>query len=89
MDPSFFKPCNDRLSKCKRKQATIETSIESDGTVVVTKLYSDSSSDSGYDESSNQGTLPDNNTYNNNNVIKKEQVSIEELNRQIPKITTN
>lgn len=84
MDPSFLKPCNGRLSKCKRKQGT----NESDGTV-VTKLYSDSSSDSGYDESSNQGTLPDNNTYNDNNIIKKEQVSIEELNRQIPKITTN
>lgn len=66
---NYLKPCGNRLAFCQlvanRRQAElIETTTN--------KLYSDSSSDSGYDESSNQGTILE-------TVFRKDQVSIENL----------
>lgn len=75
VDPRFLKACSARLEKCKLP--TNEIKIEPEG--AVTKLFSDSSSDSGYDESSNQGTII------GDSAFKKEQVSIEELNSQVIK----
>ncbi|CAH0546544.1 unnamed protein product [Brassicogethes aeneus] len=80
LDSRLFKPCNSRLEKCKRqmpepaalvvgKQQAQAAAAETDGiATTTTKVYSDSSSDSGYDESSNHA----------------EKVSIEEINSQIP-----
>lgn len=55
LDPSFLKPCNAQLKLCKLR---LETSKGENGAdTSATKVYSDSSSDSGYDESSNQGGM--------------------------------
>lgn len=80
LDYRFLKPCTARLDMCKlsaNKPKPEKEVNESTGT----KLFSDSSSDSGYDESSNQGTIIADSAF------KKEQVSIEEINSQI--ITNN
>lgn len=77
VDPRYIKPCKYRLAHCKlRANGSKSDSEVSDN--ATTKTYSDSSSDSGYDESSNQGVALD-------NAFKKDQVGIEEINSQIPK----
>lgn len=78
VDRRFLKACSARLDKCKlpSTEVKVEAEIAENNT---TKLFSDSSSDSGYDESSNQGTTVADSAF------KKEQVSIEEINRQILK----
>jgi hypothetical protein len=78
VDNRFLKPCSARLHKCKLPSSEVKAEAEI-GETNVTKLFSDSSSDSGYDESSNQGTII------GDSAFKKEQVSIEEINRQIMK----
>ncbi|CAH1372406.1 unnamed protein product [Tenebrio molitor] len=78
VDNRFLKPCSARLHKCKLPSSEVKADAEI-GETNVTKLFSDSSSDSGYDESSNQGTII------GDSAFKKEQVSIEEINRQIMK----
>ncbi|XP_044268946.1 SIN3-HDAC complex-associated factor [Tribolium madens] len=72
VDNRFLKACSARM-RCKLATHEVKTEPE----VGVTKMFSDSSSDSGYDESSNQGTI------SGDSAFKKEQVSIEELNSQI------
>lgn len=75
IDPRYIKPCRYRLAHCKLRINGSKSDPEvSDN--ATTKTYSDSSSDSGYDESSNQAL---------DNAFKKDQVGIEEINSQIPK----
>lgn len=103
VDPRLMKPCSARaatthsspielstnklVEKITNAETTTTTTTATTtvGVGIPTKVYSDSSSDSGYDESSNQG---------GSGVIidgpfKKDQVSIEEINSQIPKINNN
>lgn len=82
IDGRFLKPCNARLARCKLRQQTtteLKGDIEVNETSIISKGYSDSSSDSGYDESSNQGVIfngynssSSSNTNNNNNISKKD-----------------
>lgn len=80
IDERFLKPCNARLARCKLRETTTTTTangtdLKADiemGETSITKGYSDSSSDSGYDESSNQGVIfngysTTTTTHNNNN----------------------
>lgn len=79
IDPRFIRPCKSRLATCKLQAGTKKS--ENDGCeAATTKLYSDSSSDSGYDDCSNQGAPLTDNSF------KKDQVSIDMLHRQIPKV---
>ncbi|XP_025836912.1 SIN3-HDAC complex-associated factor isoform X2 [Agrilus planipennis] len=56
VDPRFLKPCSARLAKCQKRRASLEkTELEINDAATKGKSYSDTSSDSGYDESSNQG----------------------------------
>lgn len=66
VDPRYLKPCRNRLAFCKLGLNKPETEMSDTSS---NKLYSDSSSDSGYDESSNQGVTLE-------NAFKKDQVSI-------------
>lgn len=80
MDPRFLKPCNARLEKCKL-QANESKAQSETAEAVVSKTYSDSSSDSGYDESSNQGNGVE-------NAFKKEvqPVSLTETNNEVSNV---
>lgn len=71
VDPRYLKPCMNRLATCKLRMNKPETELSENSS---TKMYSDSSSDSGYDESSNQGITLE-------NAFKKDQVSIEITNQ--------
>lgn len=75
VDPRYLKPCRNRLAFCKLGMNKRESELSDTSS---TKLYSDSSSDSGYDESSNQGLISE-------NAFKKDQVSIE-INSQNSKV---
>lgn len=58
LDPRFLKPCDARLQMCKvRSSGPAKPQTEA---TTVAKGYSDNSSDSGYDESSNQGLIVEN-----------------------------
>lgn len=61
IDPRFLKPCQARLAKCKQLSPGASPVHEKTSSVDQSnsKTYSDSSSDSGYDESSNQGAEKD------------------------------
>lgn len=79
LDPRFLKPCDARVQMCKLRSDSIDKKQSETTEPVVTKSYNDNSSDSGYDESSNQGLTAEN-TY------KKEvqPVSISQINTEIP-----
>lgn len=79
LDPRLLKPCTARLQICKLQ--TAESKVSADGNeTTISKGFSDSSSDSGYDESSNQGVNVD-------NAFKKEvQVSISQLETEVPTV---
>lgn len=81
LDYRFLKPCTARLGMCKLPSNEAKPTEKELNESTGTKQFSDSSSDSGYDESSNQGTIIADSAF------KKEQVSIEEINSQI--ITNN
>lgn len=77
LDPRFLKPCTARLQVCKLQSP--ESKVSTDGNeTTISKAFSDSSSDSGYDESSNQGL-------GGENAFKKEvqQVSISQLGTEV------
>lgn len=79
LDSRFLKPCDARLQMCKLRSSNNAAKAQTDGTEpVVTKGYNDNSSDSGYDESSNQGSAE----------FKKEvqPVSISQINTEIPMV---
>ncbi|KAG5888103.1 hypothetical protein JTB14_021900 [Gonioctena quinquepunctata] len=76
IDPRFIKPCRSRLASCKLESDAKKPLTEiNDNT--ASKVYSDSSSDSGYDESSNPGLASE-------LAFKKDQVGLEEINSRIP-----
>lgn len=77
LDPRFLKPCTARLQICKLQSTESKVSAEGNETT-ISKVFSDSSSDSGYDESSNQGVSVE-------NAFKKEvqQVSISQLEAEV------
>lgn len=85
VDSRFLKPCNARVnSSCKTVPQTDKVVDIDIAESTSSKLYSDSSSDSGYDESSNQGLVYLNNS--GGNVKKEEGVardSISEMGGQI------
>lgn len=74
MDQRFLNPCIARQQICKLRSKKDQVDTNE---VVNTKVYSDNSSDSGYDESSNPGATAD-------NAYKKEvqHVSISQINGQ-------
>lgn len=80
LDPRFLKPCTARLQVCKLRSTEIKGSTEASETA-TSKGFSDSSSDSGYDESSNQGLSGE-------NAFKKEvqQVSISQMETEVPAV---
>ncbi|KRT85478.1 hypothetical protein AMK59_152 [Oryctes borbonicus] len=55
LDQRFLKPCNARLANCKLRRNECKTESDISDTSSSKVYNSDSSSDSGYDESSNQG----------------------------------
>lgn len=55
LDQRFLKPCNARLANCKLRRSECKTESDISDTSSSKVYNSDSSSDSGYDESSNQG----------------------------------
>ncbi|GJQ71090.1 hypothetical protein Trydic_g997 [Trypoxylus dichotomus] len=55
LDQRFLKPCNARLATCKLRRNECKTESDISDTSSSKVYNSDSSSDSGYDESSNQG----------------------------------
>lgn len=57
VDPSHLKPCVARLALWKSKAPTQVPPTQVPLPCTAAKLYSDSSSDSGYDDSSNQGMV--------------------------------
>lgn len=67
------------MQMCKLKSTKLAQNQTEGGEPAVTKGYNDNSSDSGYDESSNQGLVPENS-------FKKEvqPVSISQINTEIP-----
>lgn len=72
VDPRNFKACGRRLANCKMRENKQDGETSENPSP---KLYSDSSSDSGYDECSNQGITLE-------TAFKKDQVSIE-LNNKV------
>lgn len=66
-------------NNCKNRLNVVKEGGDVPHASVITKNYSDNSSDSGYDESSNPGLV------DNNNAFKKDvqQVSISKLNNQL------
>lgn len=81
MDLRFLKPCDARMQMCKLRSNNAVKAPAEGTEPVVTKGYNDNSSDSGYDESSNQGPAADNS-------FKKEvqPVSIAQINTEIPMV---
>lgn len=81
LDPRFLKPCDARVQMCKLRSSKIAKPQAEGAEPAVTKSYSDNSSDSGYDESSNQGLIAE-------NAFKKEvqPVSIAQINTEIPMV---
>ncbi|XP_074029724.1 SIN3-HDAC complex-associated factor isoform X2 [Leptinotarsa decemlineata] len=78
IDPSYIKPCSSRLASCKL-QSNGNKSLKGSADNTTSKMDSDSSSDSGYDESSNSGMSAD-------NAFKKDHVGFEEINSRIPAV---
>lgn len=77
LDPRFLKPCDARVQMCKLRSSKVVKN-QTDGTEpVVTKSYNDNSSDSGYDESSNQGSVAEK---------EVQPVSIAQINTEIPMV---
>ncbi|XP_057652796.1 SIN3-HDAC complex-associated factor isoform X2 [Diorhabda carinulata] len=71
VDPAYLKPCLSRLNRCKLGSSNNKPENEQCDTTTSTKAFSDNSSDSGYDESSNPGPL----AANNANFQKDEECS--------------
>ncbi|CAG9833096.1 unnamed protein product [Diabrotica balteata] len=84
LDPTCMKPCRSRLATCKLALDIAKPETEQCENTGSSKLYSDSSSDSGYDESSNPG-LP----ATDNGAFKQDQVGLEEINSRIPIAVAN
>ncbi|CAG9862334.1 unnamed protein product [Phyllotreta striolata] len=97
IDPRFMKPCRYRASAgCKLGPSSTGKPEAEQCESGSSKAYSDSSSDSGYDESSNQGSTPvagpDNATFKAQCLplpLNKEQVGLEEVNSRIPETLVN
>lgn len=81
IDERFFKPCDARMQLCKLRSSNAVKGQTGGTEPTVTKGYNDNSSDSGYDESSNQGLAAENS-------FKKEvqPVSISQINTEIPMV---
>ncbi|KAK5642428.1 hypothetical protein RI129_008595 [Pyrocoelia pectoralis] len=77
VDTRFLKPCNARLANMKHGYSSSKVSGEIVDTLLP-KNYSDNSSDSGYDESSNPGAA-------DNNAFKKaaQQVSLSHIKNEL------
>ncbi|KAL3283852.1 hypothetical protein HHI36_018021 [Cryptolaemus montrouzieri] len=75
-DPRFLRPCKAMQKNGQSQHKPTTTADDNQNSTIIppSKSFSDSSSDSGYDESSN---LDNQNT----SLFNKKQVSIEELNR--------
>lgn len=79
-DPRFLRPCKAMLKNSKQHKAVKIDNQDSPSSIVTpSKSFSDNSSDSGYDESSNPGLNPE----NQNSGFNTKQVSIEQLSRPI------
>lgn len=94
LDQRFLKPCNARLANCKLRRSECKTESDISDTSSSKVYNSDSSSDSGYDESSNPGNVADS-TATSSAYKKAETVpssieaetssSISEIHNEIPK----
>ncbi|XP_044756972.1 SIN3-HDAC complex-associated factor isoform X2 [Coccinella septempunctata] len=78
-DPRFLRPCKAMLKSIQHKIEKIDNHDSPTSIVAPSKAFSDNSSDSGYDESSNPGMNPK----NQKTGLNSKQVSIEQLNRPI------
>lgn len=76
IDPRFLKPCAARLANLCKNPTEASTEEKTAVEQSSSKLYSDSSSDSGYDESSNPGVEKENSFVKKDEYLVKDEISI-------------